>query len=151
MISLRGFICGSDLIVDDVDDAGAGPDVVTPLPLKSLRKVEKAGDERSIRVRSVRRVFSAISSSFFTLKSSASDDFAAISPSSCPIYSTTKLANGYSKTTKCLPFRRERNALAETLFLSWRRSLLLNFFPSSLASNLSSSSISSSSFLIRAL
>src|SRR4051812_20490945 len=49
-----------------------------------------------------------------------------------------------------VPLRRERKARAETLFLSCRRSLLLSFLPSSLASRRSSSSISSSSFLRRA-
>lgn len=48
-----------------------------------------------------------------------------------------------------LPLRLDRKALAETLFLSCLRSLLLSFFPSSLASNLSSSSISSSSLRMR--
>lgn len=36
----------------------------TPLLLRSFRNEEKAEDDRSIRVRSVRRVFSAFSASF---------------------------------------------------------------------------------------
>ena len=53
-------------------------------------------------------------------------------------------------TSTFLPLRRERKDRAETLFLSWRLSLLLSFLPSSLASRRSSSSISSSSFFMRA-
>lgn len=45
-----------------------------------------------------------------------------------------------------LPFLRPRNARADTLFRSCRRSWLLSFLPSSLAKNFSSSSISSSDF-----
>ena len=61
--------------------------VAPPLALRSLRKVEKAGEERSMRVRSVKRVFSAESASLEARSSSASLTLAAISPSSCPIYS----------------------------------------------------------------
>ena len=68
------------------DDGWAGADGT--LPLRSLRKLENAGDASSIRVKSVRRVFSAINSSFFALRSSASAALAAISPSSWPIYSS---------------------------------------------------------------
>lgn len=57
------------------------------MPLRSFKKVEKAGDDKSMRVRSVKRVFSATSSSFFARKSSASLALAAISPSNCPMYS----------------------------------------------------------------
>lgn len=48
---------------------------------------------------------------------------------------------------RTVPFLLERKARAETLFRSWRRSLLLSFLPSSLLSRRSSSSMSSSSFL----
>lgn len=65
----------------------------TPVPLRSARKVEKADDERSMRVKSAKRVFSAVNSSFFILSSSASCDLAAISPSSCPMYSVRMLAD----------------------------------------------------------
>ena len=64
-----------------------------PVPLKSARNVEKAGDERSMRVRSPRRAFSTISASFFARSSSASCDLAAISPSSWPMYSVQKSVN----------------------------------------------------------
>ena len=56
--------------------------VAPPLALKSLRKVEKAGEERSIRVRSVKRVFSAERASLAARSSSASLTLVAISPSS---------------------------------------------------------------------
>ena len=67
-------------------------EAVTPVPLSSLRKSEKAGEERRRRVKSVRRLFSATSSSFLTLYSSASAALVASSPSSWPIYSRNKLA-----------------------------------------------------------
>ena len=77
------------------EDAGADPDVdgIERLSLlSSLRKVEKAGDERSMRVRSVNRVFSAINASFCARRSSASLALAATSPSSCPMYSSQESA-----------------------------------------------------------
>lgn len=85
-MSLGGV--GSSLFTFDGSGLTAVPgEIVTPLPLRSLRNTEKAGDERSILVKSVSRVFSAINSSFLAFKSSASVVLAAISPSSCPIYS----------------------------------------------------------------
>lgn len=69
-------------------------------------------------MRLVSRRFSAFSSEFLTFKSSASEDFAAISPSSWPMYSALALADVYSGIKLELPFRRDRNARAETLFLN---------------------------------
>ena len=65
----------------------SGIDAGAPVPLRSFKKVEKAGDDKSMRVKSVKRVFSAANSSFCARKSSASLVLAAISPSSCPMYS----------------------------------------------------------------
>lgn len=48
-----------------------------------------------------------------------------------------------------LPFLRDRKWRAETLLRSWRRSLEGSFLPSSLLRSFSSSSISSSFFLLR--
>ena len=62
------------------------------VPLNSFRNSENAGEDKSRRVRSVRRLFSAMSSSFLALKSSASDALTASSPSSWPMYSVLMLA-----------------------------------------------------------
>lgn len=148
-VCVRGVEAGAD------NEAADGPELDAAERLSlliSARKVEKASDERSIRVRSVRRVFSWISASFCARRSSASLTLAATSPSSCPMYSSQESANAQKAMLDGnVPFLLDRKALAETLFLSWRRSLLLSFFPSSLANNLSSSSMSSSSFLILAI
>ena len=148
-VCVRGVGAG----IDDTAGVGPGLECVERLSLLiSARKAEKASDARSIRVRSVNRVFSATNASFCARKSSASLALAATSPSSCPIYSSQELASVQNATSEDnVPFLLDRKALAETLFLSWRRSLLLSFLPSSLASNLSSSSMSSSSFLILAI
>lgn len=61
-----------------------------PVSLRSLRKFERADDERSMRVRSVNRLFSAINASFLACRPSASDCLAASSPSSCPMYSIVR-------------------------------------------------------------
>ena len=55
--------------------------------LRSLRKELKAGEESSMRVRSVRRVFSVFSASFSARRSSDSLALVASSPSSWPMYS----------------------------------------------------------------
>lgn len=62
-------------------------DAGRPLALRSLRKVEKAEEDSSSLVRSVRREFSALSDSHSALRLSASVALTATSPSSWPIYS----------------------------------------------------------------
>ena len=105
-------MAGAECAVEAFVDAGT-------LLLSSLRKDEKADDERSMRVRSVSRVFSDFRASFSVRRSSASLVLVAISPSSWPMYSVKRLAYCYVWKTMCsLPFRLDRKALADTLFLS---------------------------------
>lgn len=99
-MSLRTLGRGSVVCVRGVEEGADGAGVDTELGcverfslLISARKVEKASEAMSIRVRSVKRVFSAIKASFLARKSSASLALAATSPSSCPIYSNQELAN----------------------------------------------------------
>ena len=76
----------------EISDIGAD----APVPLRSFKKAEKAGDDKSMRVKSVKRVFSAAISSFFARNSSASLVLAASSPSSCPMYSNHMSAEAHT-------------------------------------------------------
>ena len=81
---MLGCICDVVLFGTGACCTGVGLEgtVTPPLALRSLRKVEKAGEERSMRVRSVKRVFSADNASLAVRSSSASLTLVAISPSS---------------------------------------------------------------------